>query len=319
MGDTEHDDELKKHFCWESVDKVTDDPETTAFKRRARLQQSIWRERMKLAIGTQPMRPGPGESCRKLGSRIKLTGAETSLANFLYDDAKMAVRNRLAAPEPHQTLNRDRLHCDLLSSMPMCFNLFGHGSQNIEAADRAIKVCWPDAPGKLVAVRFEWSPGRSLRGEYLENRSAFDVAFELQLNDGRKGIIGIETKYHEHCKVEAEPGDERRKRYREVAEMSREFKKGATSEILGTDLQQIWQDHLLALSMLQHASGQWGWAKFVLIHPAKNPSYAGAAERYKTLLKAGTYSFESRTIESLLDTGLLPLSLEKVFTARYLW
>lgn len=34
-------DELKAHFCHENVDQVTGDEETTAFKRKARLHQSL--------------------------------------------------------------------------------------------------------------------------------------------------------------------------------------------------------------------------------------------------------------------------------------
>ena len=99
--------------------------------------------------------------------------------------------------------DEDRLICDLLSSMPMCFNLFGELACDLELADRAVHKWWPDVPGRVRDVRFEWSPGRGLPGEYLENRSAFDVVFELDLGGEKCGVLGVETKYHEHCKKPA--------------------------------------------------------------------------------------------------------------------
>ena len=310
------DDELDRHKCLRSVDKVPGNPETTAFKRRARLHQALWREARNLPIGAHPIPSKVSEHA--LGSRIERGAAHESWANFLGEDVVLAVKERLAHPEPEQTLNRLRLKCDLLSSMPMCFNLFGWLHGDLEAADRAVHRWWPDAPGHVSAVRFEWSPGRRLPGEYLENRSAFDVAFELALPGGDSGVIGVETKYHEHCKREKMPPEHRRRRYEAVAAVSRAFRPEALPGILGKDLQQIWLDHLLALSMLQHPSRKWTWAKFVLVHPAKNPSYARAGERYRALLAAPA-TFEVRTIESLLDVPALPAAAVAAFTERYFW
>ena len=198
--ETVTDADLRAHCCLEAVDLVPGDAETTAFKRRARLHQALWRESRGLPIGSQPMRPKPGQSSRPLGSRIAVD----------------AVRERLADPQRRETLDEDRLYCDLLSSMPMCFNLFGALQADLASADRAVHAWWPDVPGRVGAVRFEWSPGRALPGEYLENRSAFDVAFVLELSGGGRGVLGVETKYHEHCRREKAPGDGRLGRYRKV-------------------------------------------------------------------------------------------------------
>jgi hypothetical protein len=166
--------------------------------------------------------------------------AHKSGANFLNEDVRRAVKNRLENPQPHQTLNADRLYADLLSSMPMCFNLFGVLQADLELADRDVHTWWPDVPGRVCAVHFEWSPGRRLPGEYLENRSAFDVAFELEMPNGGRGLMGVETKYHEDCKAEKVPSEERRERYTKVARESGLFTESAMKQIMGTDLQQIW-------------------------------------------------------------------------------
>ena len=312
------DTELKAHYCLEAVDRVPGDPETSAFKRRARLHQALWRESRGLKIGSQPMRPQLGQPSRPLGSRIAVDAARELQSNLLNEDVRRAVRDRLANPQPHQTLNEDRLYCDLLSSMPMCFNLFGALWADLAMADRAVRAWWPDVPGRVCAVRFEWSPGRRLPGQYLENRSALDVAFELAMKDGSRGILGVETKYHEDCRGKKAPSSDRRRRYTEVTAKSGLLSLESMETVIETGLQQIWLDHLLALSMPQHASGTWGWAGFALVHPAKNPSYARATERYKSLLEDAV-SFRVSTIESLLAANVLPGAAASLFADRYLW
>ena len=315
-------DKLKAHHCLVEVDRVSHDPETTAFKRQARLHQSIWREARRLPIGSQPMRPKPGKSWRKLGSRIEIDYASTKGANFLTDVALKSARWRIANPEPHEMLDKDRLFCDLLSSMPMCFNLFGDLADDVELANRAIHQWWPDVPGRVIAVRFEWSPGRALPGEYLENKSAFDVAFELDLGEGKRGVLGVETKYHEHCEKPSKnklPGPDRRERYEHIAVSAGVLSKESTQTILEaeTDLLQLCLDHLLAASMPLHDSGKWTWAGFALVHPAGNPSYARATDRYRKLLEPGV-EIRVSTVESLLEADVLPASATDAFVERYL-
>jgi hypothetical protein len=311
-------DVLKEHHCLEKVDRVPHEQETTDFKRKARLLQSLWREEQGLPIGSQPMRSQEGKPVRPLGSRIDLESARETGANFLSQGVRSAVAKRLENPQPHQTLDENRLYCDLLSSMPMCFNLFGELAIDTDLADEAVHTWWPDTPGTVKDVRFEWSPGRSQKGEYLENRSAFDVAFILDLGNGKKGVIGVETKYHEHAVPMAPANDTRMERYKTVGEQSGVFAEGALEEIIGTELQQIWLDHLLALSMLQHPSGEWEWARFILVYPSRNPSFARVSSQYQKLLKEQE-TFGVSTIEELLDGGVLPSELETKFRERYLW
>jgi hypothetical protein len=284
--------------CWFDVDKVSGDPESTAWKRLARWRQACWRANLEHPIGTHPYRGG--DAATLVGSRLALDFAMTSGTNFVTPAALAAARRRLANPEPHQTLLPARLWADLLSSMPLCFNLFGDLDADPEQAAQAVRAWWPAAPQGSVTVRFEHSPGRrdmSLLG----NRSAFDVAFDIDAGNGTRGIVGVETKYHEHAKAEPAPRAEVLGRYLEIAERSGEFVEGWQAAIIGTSLQQIWQDHLLALAMLQHPSGRWPWARFVLVYPSENPSFARAAAAYGCLLR-GSNTFEARTIEDLVQT-----------------
>jgi hypothetical protein len=318
MGSPPSQAELIAHHVLERVDRVPGDHETTAFKQRARLQQALWREARGFPEGTEPTRPRATTSPRPIGSRLEIDFACSTGANFLTDGARSAAMHRVAHPENKQTLNADRLYADLLSSMPMCFNLFGPLWADQALAVETVRNWWADAPGRLSAIRFEWSPGRQIRGRYLENRTACDAAFEFVQTDGALGLVGVETKYHEHCKPEAFPNPDRVRRYLEVVGLCRVFRNGAVDAILGTRLQQIFLDHLLVLSFLHDPIEPYQWAKFVLVHPERNPSFATAAADYLALLSDAS-TFEVRTLESLLVDGSLPRAAISAFRERYLW
>lgn len=308
---------LEAAACWFTVDRVSKQPAVTAFKRQARLHQAIWREQQALPIGSHWS--GRPRQERRNGSRIALDVARSTGANLLSDRIRDAARKRLAQPQPGETLDHDRLWSDLLSSMPMCFNLFGELHGDPERLAAATATLWPDVPGVADEVVFEWSPGRS-GAKYLGDRTAFDAAILLAQPGGRRSILGIETKYHEHAVTERPPNPiKRMPRYREVTETSGAFREDWEAAILGTPLQQIWRDHLLVLAMLQDPDGQWDSGKYVLVHHAQNPSFAEAAERYRAVLTDDS-TFEARTVEDLLDAHVLhPPEVERAFRERYLW
>ena len=64
-------------------------------------------------------------------------------------------------PNPTRHLMKTASTLIYLSSMRMCLNLFGQMWADLTLADKAVHAWWPDAPGKVSAVEFEWSPGRS--------------------------------------------------------------------------------------------------------------------------------------------------------------
>jgi hypothetical protein len=229
---------------------------------------------------------------------MALAFAKESGANFVTPGALTAVRRRLEQRERFEMLSADRLWADLLSSMPLCFNVFGQLANDAAAATRAVGPWWPDVPSGPAGLRFEYSPGRR-DPLFLGNQSAFDAAFEVALDAGRRGIIGIETKYHEHAAAEAPPRPAALARYTEVTERSEAFLPGWRQAVLGTPLQQIWQDHLLVLSMLQHPTRSWSFGRFVLLYPSENPSFARASAAYRAILR-DAHTFEARTFEELL-------------------
>jgi hypothetical protein len=307
-------EELKAAHCWEKSDAVPRRPGWTAYRRSLRLRQARWRESRGFPIGYQPMRGGPG--AHELGSRMELRFARRTLSNFLSEEVKAAVQRRLAQPQRHQNLGKDRLMCDLLSSMPLAFNLFGELADDPGCANAAVHSWWPDTKGRVEDVIFEWSPGR-LDPHYLGDKTAFDVAFLLRLRGGGQGIIGVEVKYHEWPEPEEVPKLHKLRRYLDVTADAGIFDEERVHSVIGSGLQQIWRDHLLALSMLQHPDRSWHWARYVLVYPSANDSFTKAAEEYSDLLQVRS-SFESRTVERLLDADVLSPELTRQLRRRYL-
>jgi hypothetical protein len=307
--------ELETAHCWEAEDRVPGRPEMTAFRRRLRYHQSRWRESKGLPIGSQPLAPKPGGAARLVGSRLPLAYAKETGANLLTAGALDAARARTSFIEPHQSFDHQRLWADLLSSEAMAFNLFGDLA-HVGPADPAVHTWWPDAPGTVSEVRFAHSPGR-LDPVYLNSLRAFDVAFVLDLDDGTQGIVALDTKYHERTKSEI-PKPTNLPRYLEVAERSGIFGPGAIDAVKGrSDLAVMWLEHLLLLSMLQHASGTWTWGRYAVAYPADNMDFVDACARYRDLL-VDQSTFSSVTVEELLDANVLPAQTTAALRERYL-
>jgi hypothetical protein len=287
----------------------------TEFRRTLRYHQARWREANGHPIGSQPIVPHEGKPSRPAGSRLPLDYALETGATFLTAGALEAARARTSFVEAHQSFDHQRLWAELLWSATLAFNLFGDLATDLALADRAVHTWWPDAPGTVSEIRFAHSPGR-FDPEYLGSLRAFDVAFVLDLEDGTRGIVGVDTKYHEQAKPAI------RKpiglpRHLEVAGRSAVFDAKTIEAVDRTDLLVMSLEHLLLLSMLQHASGTWKWGRYVVVHPAGNTDFADACSRYRALL-VDQSTFSSVTVEELLDANVVPAHTATALRDRYL-
>lgn len=299
--------------CWFDADRVAGDAATTAWKRLARWRQARWRDARGYPIGFDPYAGGPRAT--RVGSRLGLEFARETTANFITPQAQAAVRARLALREEHQTLAADSLVADLLDSLALSFNVFGTLYGSADTIRRALTAFWPDMPRGDVSMRFDHSPGRR-DPAFLGDLTRFDVAFEIEAATGA-AIVGVSVKYHEHPEPDAPLTPEVLARYVAVAERSDVFRSGFQRASCGTRLASIWREHLLLLSMLQHASQRWQHGKFVLAYPALHPSFGAAAAQYRAHL-ARPETFEAVTIESLLRTpGALDRTIRDAIQARY--
>jgi hypothetical protein len=301
--------------CWEPEDRVPGRPAMTEFRRRLRYHQARSREANGHPIGSQPIVPRGGQPSRPVGSRLPLDYARETGATFLTTGAADAARARTSFIEPHQSFDHQRLWAELMWSATLAFNLFGDLAADLGLADRAVHAWWPEAPGTVSDVRFAHSPGR-FDPAYLGSLRAFDAAFVLDFDDGTRGIVGVDTEYHEQAKraIRKPSG---LPRHLEVAETSGVFEPETIEAVDGRDLLVMSLEHLLLLSMLQHASGTWEWGRYVVVHPADNSDFAEACDRYRALLMDQS-TFSSATVEELLDANVLPARTATALRKRYL-
>jgi hypothetical protein len=269
---------LQRHHVWVTAD--------TAFRRRARLHQALWRERM-----GYPMGHGHG---KPRGDRLAMPWAQESLANYLTPTIQRLVARELAAATDGQVYQVPRIYEHLLSSQPLCFNLFGEMAEDLELATAVFRRRVPDVE-RVAAVRFEHSPGRG-DPTFLGDGTAHDVFVEYQTLQGSRAFVGIEVKYVEDMK--AAPARHKR-RYDEVAAAMGEFRADALPDLKRSPLEQIWRDHLLAGSILQAGIG-YAHGTFAFMYPEANTECAGAVAAYQQCLN-GTSTFQAWTLESFVE------------------
>lgn len=281
-----HDDRLAVLLHAHKAFVATDDP----FQRRARLLQALWREARGLPIGAKT-------SGDPIGSRIPLRFAKESFANFLTDAAKNAARAELATAGDGagKLIAEDRLLANLLSSQPLCFNLFGELQADRGLATRVFRELYPDRIGEVTAVRFEHSPGRG-DPHYTGDRSAFGVFVEHSTPAGARGFIGIEVKYHEGLNDAA---SSHKVRYDALADTMGCFVAEERAALRDKPLQQIWRDHLLAGAMLGNADDRWASGLYVFLHAESNTRCVQAAARYGACL-TDARTFSPLTLERLI-------------------
>lgn len=258
------------------------------FQQRARLLQALWRERHSLPIGQHRGNP--------LGSRLAMPFAKESLANYLTPAIREVARTEILGPKAEDKLyGAPRIWEDLLSSQPLCFNLFAELQADLPLASRCLALLAPDKVNEVTAIDFEYSPGRGdLR--FTGDRSAFDVFVEYRTTAGESGFLGIEVKYHEDLK---NPVADHRSRYDEMADAMGVFRPERREALRRSPLQQIWRDHLLAGSLLAAMPGTYSHGGFVFLHPAENDSCVEAVTRYADCL-TDTGTFTSWTLESVV-------------------
>lgn len=244
------------------------------FQRRARLLQSIWRE----SKGFKMAKVGN----RMLGSRLsEADGAEGH--NFLTCHIRDVAEYALEHKEDGQVIEPGRLRKNLLSSQPLCFNLFGELVQNQDSAPAAqiFSELVKRPISKVTRLEFEFSPGRQSQ-EFLNDGTAFDFYIEYFLESGGKGFLGVEVKYHENLagKEQLKPDNQ----YHPIATRTGWFDPDSKNQLGSSPLVQIWRDHLLAASMLQSQELNFSEGFYAIIYPQGNKACRDAVARYQSLL-----------------------------------
>ncbi len=259
------------------------------FQRKARILQSMWRKERGFKAGEY--------KGTTRGNYLPMPWAKKTLNNYLSDTIKEVV----AAEVIHQPKNgkfygKPRIFNNLLSSQPLCFNLFAELQQDLSLATKVFRKLCPHRVNTVSRIEFEHSPGRK-DVTYTGDLSAFDVYVEFFNKSDEKGFIGIEVKYHENLKGKpAEITD----RHFEIASRMGCFKKESFDVLQRPPLEQIWRDHLLAGSLLYSVRDGFKDGFFVFLSPRQNLHCKDAMKRYKQCLTIDR-TFQSWNLENVAE------------------
>lgn len=247
------------------------EPSDSRFMSAARLLQALWREGNGLPIGVHR---NPKGKRRKLGSRLDYTSAKQG-NNFLSPDiAKLAFRESVYR-EIGAMIDEERLWTNMLSSQPLCFNLFGGMKLDTDKANKFFRHLFPDYVAAVNGIYFEHSPGRG-NPAFTADYTAFDVLVVCTTVDGESGFIAIEVKYSETM---AEPIARMRPRYDELSNSVGIYNKPDSTALRGSPLQQLWREHMLSRAMIDNEAYSTG--RFIVIYPSQNNQCAAAVNAYQ--------------------------------------
>ena len=205
---------------------------------RYRALQSRYREEV---LGVPPGRDRRGRVIASMLPEEALV--ERPGLNFITPEAAAYASERAGEVlRTGGTLDEDRLRRNMLSSMPLCFNIFGSLRNRSELGALLSEVFGLDV-SSIDGVECEWAPDRTA---HLNDRTAFDAFVTYRDSSARRCFLAIETKYTEPFSQKGYDSE----LYRQVTAGSGYFREGASEHLMGRATNQLWRMAMLAASML---------------------------------------------------------------------
>jgi len=213
--------------------------------------------------------------------------------NFLTPEIFTVAKHRIE--EARGTVDVYRLLHNMLSSQPMCFNLFGPMVTDHALATRVFRLILPQEVEKVTNVAIEFAPEPA--SEYLGDRTAFDAFVEFMRPDGQRGFVGIETKLTEPFSQTHYDGPAYR-RWVERAESPWPRENWCRLDKLLYN--QLWRDHLLAVAMRDHSNSLYASGYLMLVRHPEDTECLQASQTYQQLLYPREISFLDYSLDKLL-------------------
>ena len=252
---------------------------------------------------------GQDRTGRPIGSLLAEEAvAENPGLNFLHEDVGRYADARIPLGG---ALDERRLRHNMLSSQPLCFNIFGYLRGQGTVGPLLERVFNLDIQ-KVESVECESAPPKL---EHLKDNTAFDAFVVYRSRSGKRGFLGIETKYTESFSQQ----EYRTDTYAEVAKSSGRFKEGAEERLWGHATNQLWRMALLASSLLRQ--GAYDTGQIAVLALEDDPGVRAAVEGLRCELLEPNSFLQSVTIEAFASEcrALSNLAdLAETFTKRYL-
>lgn len=235
---------------------------------------------------------GDGSSAARLS-----TDAAKAGANFLTPEIFGQARCDLAYREPGALFDIERMYGNLLSSMPLAFNLLAPLKADKALARRVFNRLAPGLAKSISHIQMEHSPGRG-DVAFTADGTAFDAIVTGRAADGARTFVAIEVKFSESM---FEPEARLRPRYDELARSSELYVEPDDPALRKNPLQGLWRAHMLSQSMAD--ADLYDRGVFVLIAPRQNREVQRAARQYSKRLNEadGKVVFINIELEDVIE------------------
>jgi len=261
----------------------------TPFAGRMRFHQSWYRANvLRVPYGTGP---GPKHT-GKFGNMLARKDGARGL-NFLTPEIFKVAKSRLN--DEQGVVKEFRLLNNMLSSQPMCFNLFGPMVKDYELAKRVFNQILPCGVEEVVDVKIEHAPDQA--NEYLDDSTAFDAFVDFIGPDNQRSFIGIETKLTEPFS-QKEYDSPAYRRWSDRKDSP--WPKKAWPKLADIRYNQLWRDHLLSVAMTHHQKSPYGCGFLMLVYHPDDKQCAETKEIYQSLLKSEDTSFLDYPLDKLI-------------------
>lgn len=291
--------------------EIASDP---PLRRRYRRLQSWYRQEV---LGLPPGLDTKGTPIGNLLPAEAVT-ADRSL-NFLQrSDLARIAEDRIA--DPSGAVEADRLRRNMLSSQPLCVNLFGPLTElEPGAAAPVLQDVLHCDMSAISKPSIEWNP--TPVSDYLDDRTAFDAYFEYSRNDGARGFVAVETKYTEPFSddraVRKSPA--KLDKYKKAAQAVGDYDMTRIDELFHRKCSQLFRMALLA--GLWRKSGGFDFGICLVAALADDDAAIDAVDRLSAVHNNPSYIVRHCSHEELVEAlGTVP-GLERwasEFSRRYL-
>jgi hypothetical protein len=244
--------------------------------------------------------PLPGGGSRLVTNWLPREAVERDPSlNFLRDPRiERSARARLGQRGWGGIVQRDRLYRNMLSSQPLCFNLFVPLSDNPDLMCQLLNELLGVDAAHVSSVHIEWAP----RIDGWKGGSAFDCFIEYSRSSGGNGFLGIECKYAENLKDQKPTSFDRNPQYREVTERPKSwFALGSSEPLNSRATCQLWYNACLAMAYEEASSPTYGQTAIVMTRCRQDEGAAAAVEALRAHCKRPEENIRELCYEDVVE------------------
>jgi hypothetical protein len=250
-----------------------------------------------------PYGTGPTErSTKPYGNMLRQADAARGL-NFITPQIYQAARRRVE--QRAGVVEEFRLMHNMLSSQPLCFNLFAPLA-DLELATQLVRALPGLNARKALRVELEFTPG--VRNQYLDDGTAFDAYIVYEQTDSRRAFLGVEVKLTEPFSQDKAYDSPSYRRW--MTGDRSPWRPDAAEQTAKLQHNQFWRDHLLAVAHRDQPGSSFPNGRLMLVRHPEDRSCERIVIAYSKLLREGDDTLIDMPLDRLITLWRTAASTE---------